>query len=876
MPLPAGTFIGPYELVGNLGAGGMGEVYRARDARLQRDVAIKVLLAEHARDPDLPGRLEREALILASLNHPGIATVLGIETWQGSPAVVMELVEGETLADRCRRGPLPLAEALRIARSIADALSFAHDHGVVHRDLKPANIRIRPDGAVKVLDFGLARAAVTASTGSGLSTGGLTRTGAVLGTVPYMSPEQLRGQAFDRRADIWAYGCTLFEMLTGRAPFARETEVDSITAILKEDPDWRLLPDDTPSGVRAVLERCLEKDASRRLRDVADVRFDDELRSGPRSAVHASAPRRVDRVVLTAIVVLAALTAAVVLLPSWWRGGEGRAGALRKFEVMVDGLGQMPGTYVGESGPGGGVSISPDGRRIVYPREGRLWMRDLSQLESRPIEGTDGAVAPAWSPDGESLAFAVGSLVKRVTAAGGTPLTIGTAPGAFVEAGALAWATNGRITFSTGNGPIYEVSAQGGDAVLVLQQEPGERDFHDLVSLPASRGTLVVTHMTSGQYAIDVLENGQRRRLFGPRPQVIRHAVYSTTGHILFQRVDRNPGVWAVPVDPATLVATGEPFLVAPSGLRPSLAADGTLVFVTDEQWGMQRLSIVDRGGALVRDLGEPVRGLRQPALTRDESRVAVVVQGSQVDDVWSYDVASGQSTQLTFEGTRGDPAWDPAGQRLAYSCGATSSEGGTCIREAQGLGEPRVAAPRASMAGFAPDGASLVHVLLDPRTRTDIFRTRLAQPDQPALLVRTESFEYHPRVSPDGRYLAYASSATGRPDVFVTTYPDGKARWQVSPDSGAEPQWNPAGGELFYVDAAGRLQVVPFSRDARTPAGAPRALFSEGASSLRLTDGFAPSANGDWFVVVRDADRAAARPRITVVQNWFAEFQAP
>ncbi|MEZ5291272.1 MAG: protein kinase [Vicinamibacterales bacterium] len=857
-------------MLDTLGAGGMGEVYRALDARLQRHVAIKVLLPEHARDPDLPGRLEREALILASLNHPGIATVFGIEVWEDRPAIVMELVEGETLADRCRRGPLPTAEALRIARGVAEALSFAHDHGVIHRDLKPANIRIRPDGAVKVLDFGLAKANPTASGSPAYAD---TRTGTLLGTIRYMSPEQLRGHAFDRRVDIWALGSVVFEMLTGRAPFMRPTEADAITAILQDEPEWGRLPADMPPAVRTTLERCLQKDARQRLRDVADARFEAETSAALSGAVVTARPRP-DRTMFVVLGGLAVVTAAVVLLPGWWRAGTAAGGALRKFEVMVDGLGQMPGTYVGESGPGAGVSISPDGRRIVYPREGRLWIRELSQLESRPLEGTAGAVAPTWSPDGESLAFVVGAELKRIPASSGAPATVTAAAGAFVEAGALAWSADGVIAFTTGNGPIYDVPAQGGDARLVLAPEPGERDFHDLVPLPDLRGTLVVSHLTDGQYAIDVLERGVRRRLFGPRPQVIRHAVYSNTGHLLYQRIDRNPGVWAVPVDAATLTATGEPFLVAASGLRPSLARDGTLVFVTDELWGLERLSFVDRSGRTVRDISEPVRGLRQPALSPDGTRVAVVRQGPEHDDVWIFDVESGRPTQFTFDGVRGDPAWDPSSRQLVYSCGATSREGGICLGEANGAGERRVVVPGGSMASFAPDGRALAHVLLDPRTRTDIWRTTLDTPSTQTLLTQTEGFDFSPRVSPDGRFLAYGTTATGRPDVFVTAYWEPRARWQVSPASGAEPQWNPAGRELFFVDATGHLLSVPFDPGARVPPGAPTALFAETTSNARLTAGYSPAPDGQTFVVLRDADRAQARPRITVVQNWFAEFR--
>jgi Tol biopolymer transport system component len=877
-----GTTIGPYRILDKLGAGGMGEVYRARDEKLHRDVAIKVLPVHSAADSDLLVRLNREALILASLNHPGIATVHGIEDFQGAPAIVMELVEGETLADRLARGPLPVSEALSVGRQLADALSFAHDRGVIHRDLKPANVRIRPDGAVKILDFGLAKALTSPTTPDAATVAGILRSesgpGSVLGTVAYMSPEQARGLELDRRTDIWAYGCTLYEMLTGRAPFARATRADTIAAILGEDPDWQTLPATTPAEARLVLERCLQRDPRQRLRDIADARLSPDSTAALSGRVAMPLPRRAGRrtwAIAAGGAAIAAAIAAFLLTRSQTAPSPPAAsGAVRKFEVSVDGLGEMPATYAGESGPGAGVLISPDGRQIVYPREGKLWIRELSQLASRPLDGTDGAVAPAWSPDSRWLAFASGTSLRKIAIDGGAPVTLATLASAFVEAGGAAWQDDGTITFTTGNGSIWRVPAQGGDAVEVLPLGTGEQDFHDVTALPGARGALFVTHYIGNRFSIDVLAADGRRQAFGPTPVHVRHPAYSPSGHLVYQRVDRNPGIWALAVDRKTLAAEGAPFLVAGGGLRPSVAADGTLVFVTDETWGLLRLSLVDRTGAAVRDIGEPVRGLKQPAISPDGARAAAVLPGAERDDVWVYDMASGSRTRLTFDGVRGDPAWDPSGARIVYSCGATSREGGLCLKNADGSGEARLVVPGASMGWFSPDGLRLSYVLTDPATRTDVWHAPVDEPGLAALLVRTPDFDFSPRIAPDGRHLVYGSNASGRPEVYVTEFPEARSRRQISTASGAQPRWNPRGGEIFYLDPGGRLNAVELDTGAQ-PKGPPRMLFAESTARARLSDGFEPAPDGKQFLVIREVDRGAARPRITVVENWSAEFAA-
>ncbi len=873
MAIPRGTRIGVNEVIALIGSGGMGEVYRAHDTRLGRDVAIKVLANRLTEDAVVRARIEREARLLASLNHPNIATIYSVEEYEGSPAIVMELIEGETAAVKLFEGPLPVDQVVGIARQISEALTAAHDRGIVHRDLKPANIHLRPDGTVKVLDFGLAKAVTQTATHQVLSTPSVTTTGSIMGTAPYMSPEQARGQEVDRRTDIWSFGATIFELLTGKRAFFGPTPADTVVAVLSGEPDWNALPADTPEGLKALLERCLQKDIRHRLRDLGDASFDYGKTNPAFVGAIATAKHHRRRRNLTRGLSYAASIGAIiaVIAGAVWMIDINRdsTGTLRKFEVQADGLGDEPATFAGGSGPGAGVVISPDGRRIVYPAKGSLWVRELSQLDSRELDGTAKAVAPSWSPDSNWVIYVVGNQLLKSPINGGPAVQIATMSGNFVEAAGAGWSPDNQIFYTMGNGPLWRVGSDGGDPESILDVDQGILDYHDMTI--GGGKPLWISHYTTQQHSIDTIENGVRQVLFGPVQQVIRHAAYSKSGHLVYQRVGTNPGVWAVPVDPRTLRPRGEPFLVASGGLRPSVAADGTLVYVTDESWGQQRLSIVNRQGEVIRDIGDPRLPMRHPALSPKNDRIAFLAPTGERDDLFVMDIATGSPTRLTFTGVRGDPEWDHDGKQILYSCGATGKDGGICSVQADAAGEPQLIVPGASQPDLSPDGKQLTYILLDPKTRTDVWAAPLDKSTPPILIRRTPAFDFGPRISPDGKWIAYASSEAGQPHVFVADYPQVKRRWQVSTTSAAQGEWNPVGGELFYLDGGGRLQVLDVNDNG--PSGKPRELFAESVSRAHLTSGYAVAADGQSFLVVRDIDRGTTRPRLIVVENWFAEF---
>jgi serine/threonine-protein kinase len=899
--LAPGTRLGPYEITAPLGAGGMGEVYRARDANLRRDVAIKVLLASVADDPDRLARFTREAQLLASLNHPHIAQIYGVEEAGGIRAIVMELVEGPTLAERIARGPIAVDEALPIAKQIAEALEAAHETGVVHRDLKPANIKVRPDGAVKVLDLGLAKALETSGVASADATispttmSQHTRAGIVLGTAAYMAPEQARGRMVDRRADVWAFGCVLYEMLTGVRAFRGEDVTDTMVAVLSQEPDWSLLPTEA-APLRPLLARCLRKDPKQRVQAIGDVRiqldelpahgFDQETALDERRAVTPPSRGRLT-VAVAGLAVGAVIAALATRLMS---GPEPPAPAVpARFEIVPPAahpLALFP-TYRN-------VAISPDGRHVAYRGgQGQLIVRGIDSLDARPLEGIAGAEAPFFSPDSQWIGFFDGAGLKRVAITGGPAITI--VSGYMVPRGA-SWGDDGRIvfgTYDTGTG-LLRVPASGGEPeVLTRPDEEDGRDHWYPSLLPAGRGVLLTlnrpgTDPREAQVAALDLETGQVRPLMrGGHPE------YVDTGHLLYATADT---LFAVRFDPTRLEVLSDPVpLVEGVSTGLSGAADfavsrhGTLVYVpVGAQRGPRSLVWIDRQGRET-PTGAPMRNYRSLRLSPDGTRVALTIQDQQ-SDIYLWNLARETLAPLTSgPGDKRVPVWTADGRRIVFATGdglmAQAADGtGAPVRVAKGLDQ----AP----AYVAPDGTGILGDEFSPQTSGDIIWFPLAGPSagpgptpgaSPATanrLVATTFSERYPDVSPNGRYMAYQSNESGQNEIYVRPFPrveDGG--WRVTTRGGTHPQWQRNGRELFYRDPADMLMSVPVEIAGSTfTSGNPVALFELSYLLPGRPRDYDVAPDGKRFLVLKP-QAADSRPQapatLVVVLHWFEELKA-
>jgi serine/threonine protein kinase len=876
MALVPGTRLGPYEIAGPIGEGGMGQVYRATDTNLGRHVAIKVLPDGFSRDAERLARFEREARTLASLNHVNIAIVHGFERSDGVPALVMELVEGPTLHDRVAHGSIPLAETLSIARQVADALEAAHEQGIIHRDLKPANIKVRPDGRVKVLDFGLAKLVETDRTRETRGSAQLaesptitspamqTIVGVLLGTAAYMSPEQAKGDEADRTSDVWAFGCVLYEMLTGRVAFQGATVSETIASVLKDEPDWRRLPTDTPENIRRLLRRCLNKDRKRRIQHIGDARL--ELEEPSVASPHTVAPSRRERIAWTTAVTALAIVATV----GAWRALRTPPAAP---EVRLE-LNTPP-----TSDPIS-FAISPDAQKIVYVAtsdgRSRLWLRYLGGVAAQVLAGTDGATFPFWSPDSRSIGFFADSSLKRIDINGGAIQTLAKTP---ITRGGT-WNQNGTIVFAPqAIGPLLRVQEIGSEPSMASRVKPQQGSHRFPQFLPDGQHFL---YYATGSAAVRGVYVGA---LDGSEPTRLMDAdtaaAYSPSGHLLFIRQDT---LFAQDFDPRRLSLAGDPFpvaqRVAQSGLgRPNLgafstSADGPLVYRTGSA-GRRQLVWFDRAGGEIAKAGGP-EDAYGPSLSPDGMRVAIARTVNGNTDVWSLDLERGILTRLTSDSSIDSyPVWSPDGSRVAYQ---SNRAGYTDLYQKSvnsTAGEELLLGSVGSKLPYdwSSDGRFLVYRDIDEKTSWDLWILPMDGHSKPWPLVRTEFDERDAEFSKDGKWIAYQSNESNRFEIYVQPFPDSGTRQQVSTNGGTQVRWRSDGKELFYIAVDGRLMAVPIqvsSDGKRIIAGTPVPLFATQSGDAVQTiyrPQYMVSANGQRFLMSTLTDEGASP--LTVILNW-------
>jgi serine/threonine protein kinase len=849
MALTAGTRLGIYEILAPIGEGGMGEVYRARDTKLERDVAIKVLPAALAQDPERLARFEREAKVLASLNHPNIAQIYGVE----ESALVMELVPGESI-----HGPLPLETALNYAKQIADALEAAHDKGIIHRDLKPANIMVTPTGVVKVLDFGLAAVAQSSDPSNPANSPTLTisptRAGMILGTAAYMSPEQAAGKPVDKRADIWSFGVVLYEMLTGQQLYAGATTAEILASVMKDEPSL----DPLPPAARSIVDRCLRKDPRKRWQAIGDVRLAlEEPPDAPAGDLRSSSK--------LPWILVAFATVAVAMLGFV---------SFRHFteEKRILKLSVLPPEKATFS-TGSLLAVSPDGRRLAFVANDLLWVRDLDSLSARPLPGTEGAAEPFWSPDSRFIAFFADGRLKKTGMAGSPVLTLCDAP---LGRGG-SWSKDDVIVFAPNDGGgLSRVAAAGGIVTQAteLDQALSEASHRLPWFLPDGRHFLYTAWSTPEKTAVYLaeLDSKTRRRIV----VAVSNAVYSPPGYLLFLR-ERT--LMAQPFDAGKAEITGDPVPVADQidhssyiGTQGqfSLSQNGVLAY-TSGIGQIQQLTWFNRYGKVVGTVGTP--GTLGKSMISPAGNAVVVDRvdlQTGLKGLWEYDLARGTASRLTFNSKADDisPIWSPDGSHIAFS---SSRDGGWDLfqKAISGPDEILDKAPHTKHAlDWSNDGRYIIEEVRDPKTsktESDIWVLPLFGDRKPFPFLHAEFNETGGRLSPNGRWLAYFSDETKSDEVYVQTFPIPGGKWQVSTNGGAIPVWSRDGKELFFIGADQRMMVVEVNDGAKFEASVPKPLF-------QVPGGYS------WFDVSKDLRfliptpvEQSARLPITVVINWTA-----
>jgi eukaryotic-like serine/threonine-protein kinase len=899
--LTIGQEISHYRIVARLGAGGMGEVYRARDAKLGRDVALKVLPQAFARDADRMARFQREAKVLASLNHPNIASIYGLEDSGSTHALVMELVEGPTLADRIRQGPISVDEALKIAKQICEALEYAHERGIVHRDLKPANVKVTADDAVKVLDFGLAKALEGDAASFDISTSPTlsrlaTMQGVLLGTAAYMSPEQAKGKSVDRRADIWAFGCVLYEMLAGKMAFHGESVTDTLAAVIRAEPDWALLPSATPIRVRVLLQRCMQKDPKQRLRDIGDARISiEEVLSGtPDPALAGASQIPVSRwqqvLPWTVAALLFAALAPIAFL--YFRGTQTAQAEPMQLQIPLPEKTTMSinGTF----------AVSPNGRQLAFAATGpdgvtRLWIRPLDSLEARLLPGTEAPQFPPffWSPDSRFIAFDAGGKLKKIDISGGPAQTVCDLPASAVGG---SWNRDGVIILAQAPGPIMRVSADGGTPtpLTTFSLARGETGHLFPSFLPDGRhflyGRFSLESANVGFFvgSLDAKPEEQSTKPLASKIESNYMATGDGSGDVLFIR---DGSLVEQPLDMRRLELTGEPVTVAEhvgtfGGYGFFSASDnGVLVYRAGTREQSLQLTWFDRQGRALATAGEP-RSFLSAALSPDAARVAFsdigttrgVVSGN---GLWLLDVSRGTSTRFTFGVGVASAVWSPDGDRIVFASRGTGlyEKPASGIKDEQLLlklsGDPRPTS-------WSRDGRFLLYTAqpAEAGAKASLWVLPLEGGKEPVPFLRTEFNERDGHFSPDGHWVAYTSDESGRNEIYIRAFSpnaagaasDAGGGLLISSNGGTEPRWRGDGRELFYRAADGKLMAAEVTLAPVLRVGIPKALFQmppEGGPATGST--WDTTSDGQRFLM--SVPRSTTTP-FTVVLNWQAALR--
>ena len=874
MPLASGTTLGPYKIEAPLGAGGMGEVYKARDTRLDRTVAIKVLPEHVAADPDLKQRFEREAKTISSLNHPHICTLYDIGSQDGIDFLVMEYLDGETLAQRLEKGALPLDQALQIAIDIADALDKAHRQGIVHRDLKPGNIMLTKAGA-KLLDFGLAKlrkpgeAGAEVFSGATTQSGPLTGRGTLVGTLPYMAPEQVEGKEVDARTDIFAFGAVVYELVTGQRAFAGDTSASLIGAILKDDPrPLSGIQPMSPLMLDRVLRKCLAKSPDSRWQSVHDLR--DELiwiaQGDAEAAVSsptAATPRR--RSLATTMPWMLVGAAAVGLAAALWDLGPPTppGGLAARFSASLS-----PAERLG----GLGVAVSRDGAKFAFigvrNNERQLFIRDFTVAGARPVPDSINAEYPFFSPDGEWVGFFAAGSVKKVSVGGGTPITLADAP---APRGG-SWGEDDVIVFAPlPRDGLSRVSADGAmpEPVTVLDIEQGETGHRWPMLLPGGRAVVFVAEGANqeSQLVVQSLETGERHLLVADATR----PYYSSSGHLLYQQAG---STMAAPFDLARLELTRPGVPVLPDTARLlGLSDTGTLIYLaSDASERANQLLWVTRDGQ-EEPLAAPLRNYLSPQLSPDGRRVALCIDDATGRNIWIHDIEREALTPLTFDGDYNWPAWTPDGTYVSYASNQPGTAWDIHRTRADGSGTDEVLwAPALLQAprSWAPDGQTLLFRQLDPSSGHDIWLFTLDDSmGRPWL--QTAAMERHPAMSPDGEWVAYVSDVSGAEQVYVRPL-SGSGQWQISTDGGVEPVWSRDSQEIFYWNGD-RLYGVGIESGETFQHGTPMLLFERARVPGTFSQGYDVAPDGRFLIVT--AQEQATVSQLDVVLNWTEELKA-